>query len=241
MKKSKIIKIISLITLIIGLAFIAYGIYGYFSFKKVIENYKINKKDLDLTSSEVTDLYNNINQNDSNCVDFFYELENFEVFSKDISPSIALDMFLFNYKKNNESNESSIDYTKVKESLKSLYGEEYKFNIKEINNSSYLDFYYKKNNLIYIKDPICNNRIIKTKLYNAIEIDNTIELYEYRLYEENDSYYNSPISEEKLEVTLDENNKIIDNIENYSKGLNYKYIFKLKDNHYYLERIQSLF
>ena len=25
-------------------------------------------------------------------------------------------------------------------------------------------------------------------------------------------------------------NKIIDNIENYSKGLNYKYIFKLKDN-----------
>lgn len=241
MKKSKIIKIISLITLIIGLAFIAYGIYGYFSFKKVIENYKINKKDLDLTSSEVTNLYNNINQNDSNCVDFFYELENFEVFSKDISPSIALDMFLFNYKKNNESNESSIDYTKVKESLKSLYGEEYKFNIKEINNSSYLDFYYKKNNLIYIKDPICNNRIIKTKLYNAIEIDNTIELYEYRLYEENDSYYNSPVSEEKLEVTLDENNKIIDNIENYSKGLNYKYIFKLKDNHYYLERIQSLF
>lgn len=241
MKKSKNIKIISLITLIIGLAFITYGIYGYFSSKKAIENYKINKKDLDLTSSEVTNLYNNINQNDSNCVDFFNELENFEVFSKDISPSIALDMFLFNYKKNNESNESSIDYTKVKESLKSLYGEEYKFNIEEINNSSYLDFYYKKNNLIYIKDPICNNRIIKTKLYKAIEINNTIELYEYRLYEENDSYYNSPISEEKLEVTLDENNKIIDNIENYSKGLNYKYIFKLKDNHYYLERIQSLF
>lgn len=241
MKKSKNIKIISLITLIIGLAFIAYGIYGYFSSKKAIENYKINKKDLDLTSSEVINLYNNINQNDSDCVDFFNELENFEVLSKDISPSIALDMFLFNYKKNNESNESSIDYTKVKESLKSLYGEEYKFNIEEINNSSYLDFYYKKNNLIYIKDPICNNRIIKTKLYKAIEIDNTIELYEYRLYEENDSYYNSPISEKKLEVTLDENNKIIDNIENYSKGLNYKYIFKLKDNHYYLERIQSLF
>ncbi|MGN0973649.1 MAG: hypothetical protein ACI4OT_02775, partial [Bacilli bacterium] len=240
MKKSKIIKIISSIILVLGLVLIVFGIYRYFDYKKTIDNYKIIEISLDLTSSEVINLYNNVNQNNNNCVDFFYEFENLEILSKNISPSFALDMFLFNYKKNNELNESSIDYTKVKESLKSLYGEEYKFNIEDINGSTYLDFYYKKNNLIYIKDPNCNNRTIKTKLYEAIEIDNTIELYEYRLYEEDNTYYNSPNSEEKLDVTLDESNKIIDNIENYSKGLNYKYIFKLKDNHYYLEKIQWL-
>lgn len=240
MKKNKIIRIISLIILIIGILLIFLGIYKHVNRKNTQENKNITKTYLDSNNYEVINLYNTINQNDNSCVDFYYQFNNLKILSKDISNDLAFDMAVLNYK-HNGSDENHIYYQTMLDLIKSLYGNQYEFNITKLKGSSYFDYYDEKANLIYIKNIDCDKRKIRTKIYSAAKYDDIFEIYEYRLYEEGSNYYKYPETDKILEIVLDENNKIQDTIENYSKGLNYKYTFKLKNNNYFLEEIELLY
>lgn len=242
MKRKKIVKIVSLVILIIGIILIGFGIS--FSRKKTNakEEKGLEKTYLDITNNEVIDSYNKVNFTDINrCID----ITNFEeknISNKKISSSLAFDIYTMNRSRMENNTFNDFTLNEIKNNIKNFLGEEYNFDITKVDKSCYFDQYDEKSDIIYLKENTCNcNRKVYTKLYNAVQYDNILELYEYRLYEENGLYYKNEGTDVSLDVVLDSNNVIDDIIENYEKGKNYKYTFKFKNDNYYLEKIERIF
>lgn len=242
MKRKKILRILSLVILIIGVVLIGCGISSSIKKTNTKKEKEVKKTYLDITSNEVSTLYNKVNFTDINrCIDIT-DFEETNISSKKISSSLAFDIYTINRSRMENNTLNNFTLSEIKNNIKSFLGEEYNFDITKVDNSCYFNLYDEKRDIIYIKENTCTcNRKVYTKLYDAIKYDNVLELYEYKLYEENGLYYQNKVVDANLDVVLDSNNRIDDIIENYDKGQKYKYTFKFKDGNYYLEKIERIF
>ncbi len=239
MKKKNILKIIAILILIIGVLLIGYGTLTFIKNKNKKETSSVQKKHLDINGVEVVNLYNNINPIDKNkCIDItsFMNIEKNKI---EISSSIALDIYIINRSRKENTIPKTILLSEVENNIKNLLGKDYNFDIKRATDSCY--FEKQENGIIYVKENKCNcNRKVYTMLYDAIKYEDIMEIYEYRLYEEDGKYYRNKTTDATLDIVVNDLNQIEEKEENYSKGNKYKYTLKLENGNYYLENIERV-
>lgn len=245
---------VGFLIIVVALLVVIIGLGGYVLYDKILsEDSKISTEEkvkkeekkeekevaLDVTSKEVTDLFNSITSGwNKYCgVDNYFADKKVTV--DDIDNDLASSIMLYNLIESGVKHAEGSTFTKkqVEDIIVKLFGKKYKYTYKTINSCP--SFTYDEAKELYTAGPsgcggICGPHNMK-KVVKATKTDSKIELYVRVLFVgsgENIKYYNDYKTTKEVSVETNENGFALENDANYQKGSLYKMTFTKEDNNY---------